>query len=50
MNKNLAYYKTVMTYDDWLKKYKGRTVYNIDINEHKQWSEEFKKWQKNNIE
>ena len=34
MNKNMAYYKTVMTYDDWLQKYKGRTVYNIDINEH----------------
>ena len=50
MNKNMAYYKTVMTYDDWLQKYKGRTVYNIDINEHTKWSKDFKAWKQSNIE
>ena len=50
MHKSLYYYKTVMTYDDWLQKYKGRTVYNIDINEHTKWSKEFKAWKKGNIE
>ena len=39
-----------MTYDDWLQKYKVRTVYTIDINEHTKWSKEFKKWKKGNIE
>ena len=39
-----------MTYDDWLQKYKGRTVYTIDINEHTKWSKEFKNWKKGNIE
>jgi len=29
MNKNKLYYKTNMTYDDWLKKYKGKSVYDI---------------------
>ena len=50
MNKNKLYYKTNMTYDEWLKKYKGRTVYNIDINEHTKWSKEFKAWKKGNVE
>ena len=50
MNKNKLYYKTNMTYNKWLKKYKGRTVYNIDINEHTKWSKEFQAWKKGNVE
>ena len=50
MNKNLAYYKTVMTYDDWLKKYKGKGVYDISLPEHTKWSKEFQAWKKGNVE
>ena len=35
-----------MTYDDWLKKYKGKSIYDIDINEHTKWSRQFKAWKK----
>ena len=29
-----------MTYDMWLRNYKGRTVKDIDVNEHTKWSRE----------
>ena len=50
VHKSLYYYKTVMTYDDWLKKYKGKGVYDVNLEEHTKWSKEFKKWKKGNIE
>jgi len=50
MNKDMAYYKTVMTYDDWLKKYKGKGVYDIILEEHTKWFKEFKAWKKGNVE
>ena len=50
MNKNKLWKKTNWTYDDWLKKYKGKGVYDISLPEHAKWSEEFKKWKKGNIE
>jgi len=49
-NKNKLWKKTNWTYDDWLKKYKGKTVYEITINEHTKWSKEFKGWKVGNIE
>ena len=33
--------KSKMTYDMWLRTYKGRTVKDIDVNEHTKWSREF---------
>ena len=39
-----------MTYDDWLKKYKGKGVYDVNLEEHTKWSNEFKKRKKGNIE
>ena len=50
MNKNKLYYKTNMTYDECLKKYKLKTVYDIDVNEHTKWSRQFRAWKKGNIE
>ena len=50
MNKNKLYYKTNMTYNKWLKKYKGKSVYDINLPEHTKWSKEFKAWKKGNVE
>ena len=32
------------TYDMWLRNYKGRTVKDIDVNEHTKWAKEFQAW------
>ena len=42
--------KSKMTYDMWLRNYKGRTVQSIDVNEHTKWSKEFQAWRVGNIE
>ena len=42
--------KSKMTYDMWLRNYKGRTVKDIDVNEHTKWSKEFQAWRVGNIE
>jgi|TARA_B110000261_G_scaffold113739_1_gene127030 hypothetical protein len=42
--------KSKMTYDMWLQNYKGRTVKDIDVNEHTKWSREFQAWRVGNIE
>ena len=42
--------KSRMTYDKWLKRYKGKTVHDIDVNEHTKWSREFQAWKQGNIE
>jgi len=42
--------KSKMTYDMWLRNYKGRTVKDIDVNEHTKWSREFQSWRVGNIE
>ena len=42
--------KSKMTYDMWLRNYKGRTVKDIDVNEHTKWSKQFQSWRVGNIE
>jgi len=42
--------KSKMTYDMWLQRYKGRTVKDIDVNEHTKWSKQFQAWRVGNIE
>ena len=42
--------KSKMTYDMWLRRYKDRTVNDIDVNEHTKWSKEFQAWRVGNIE
>ena len=42
--------KDNMTYDDWLIKYKGKSVNEITINEHAKWAREFRAWKVGNIE
>jgi len=42
--------KSKMTYDMWLRNYKGRTVKDIDVNEHTKWSKQFQAWRVGNIE
>ena len=42
--------KSSITYNDWLVKYKGKTVKEIDVNEHTKWAKEFHAWRVGNIE
>jgi len=50
MRKNNLWKKATWIYNDWLVYYKGKSVYDVTLPEHKKWSEEFKKWKKGNIE
>ena len=42
--------KSSITYNDWLVRYKGKTVHKIDVNEHTKWSKEYQAWRVGNIE
>ena len=42
--------KSKMTYDMWLRTYKGKSVEEIDVNEHTKLSKEFQAWRVGNIE
>ena len=35
--------KSNFTYNDWLVRYKGKTVHEIDVNEHTKWSKRIEK-------
>jgi len=50
MNKNKLWKKSTWTYNDWLVRYKGKSVNDITLAEHKEWSKQFEKWKKGNIE
>ena len=50
MNKNKLWKKATWIYNDWLMHYKGKSVNDITLSEHKKWSKEFQKWKKGNIE
>ena len=50
VNKNNLWKKATWIYNDWLMHYKGKSVNDITLSEHKKWSEEFRKWKKGNIE
>ena len=49
-NKLLKEDKSRVTYNDWLVKYKGKTVHEIDVNEHSKWSKQYQSWKQGNIE
>jgi len=42
--------KSRITYNDWLVRYKDRTVQSIDVNEHTKWAREYQAWRVGNIE
>ena len=42
--------KSRVTYNDWLVKYKGKTVHDITLEEHSKWSKEYQSWKQGNIE
>lgn len=42
--------KSRVTYNDWLVRYKGKTVHEIDVNEHSKWSKQYQSWKQGNIE
>ena len=42
--------KSSFTYNDWLIKYKGKTVHEIDVIEHSKWSTQYQSWKSGNIE
>jgi len=42
--------KSRVTYNDWLVKYKGKTVHEIDVIEHSKWSTQYQSWKVGNIE
>jgi hypothetical protein len=49
-NKLLKEDKSRVTYNDWLVKYKGKTVHEIDVIEHSKWSTQYQSWKVGNIE
>ena len=42
--------KSNFTYNDWLVRYKGKTVHDITVEEHTKWSKEYQSWKTGNIE
>ena len=42
--------KSSFTYNDWLVRYKGKTVHEIGVNEHTKWSKEYQSWKIGNVE
>jgi|TARA_B100000902_G_scaffold345467_1_gene351539 hypothetical protein len=42
--------KSRITYNDWLVKYKGKTVHEIDVIEHSKWSTQYQSWKQGNVE
>ena len=42
--------KSSITYNDWLVRYKGKTVHEIDVNEHTKSAKEYQSWKIGNIE
>jgi len=44
------YNKRAMTYDTWLKKYKGLTVNTLTLDQHAEFSIQFRRWRVGNIE
>jgi len=42
--------KSAYSYDDWLQKYKGKSVHDITLEEHTKFSKEYKSWKTGNIE
>ena len=42
--------KSRVTYNDWLIKYKGKTVHEIDVIEHSKWSTQYQSWKVGNVE
>jgi len=49
-NKLLKEDKSRVTYNDWLVKYKGKTVHEIDVIEHSKWSTQYQSWKVGNVE
>jgi hypothetical protein len=48
--KNKKIDKTRISYDDWLKRYKGKGVFDITCQENKIFLKQFKSWRIGNIE
>jgi len=42
--------KSAYSYDDWLQKYKGKTVHDLTLEEHTKWSKQYQSWKKGNVE
>ena len=42
--------KYTITYNEWLKKYKGKEVHRLTLNEHTIWHKQYKAWRIDNLE
>jgi hypothetical protein len=42
--------KMRISYDDWIQRYKGKTVHDLNVMEHTRFSKEYKSWRIGNIE
>jgi len=42
--------KMRMTYDDWVQRYKGKTIQVITLKEHKLFNRQYKAWRLGNLE
>ena len=49
-NKYNANNKHLMSYEEWLIRYKGKQIDNVELQEHKVYHRQFKSWQIGNIE
>jgi hypothetical protein len=42
--------KMRMSYDDWLQRYKGKSVFDLTCPENTKWLRQYKAWRVGNIE
>jgi len=42
--------KMRITYEDWVQRYKGKTIQAITLKEHKLFNRQYKSWRVGNIE
>ena len=42
--------KMRITYDDWVQRYKGKTIQELTLSEHKLFNRQYKAWRLGNIE
>ena len=42
--------KMRITYDDWVQRYKGKTIQQLTLKEHKYFHKQYKAWRIGNIE
>jgi len=50
LNKYNIHNKHLMSYEEWLQRYKGKQIDEVMLDDHKTYLSQFKSWQIGNIE